>query len=310
MGKEKIFRTLDEQVDIFREKGLVINNVERAKEILFRENYFFISGYRHIFMKSAKERQFLPGTTFEELYAFFTFDRAVRNVLFKNILVIENNLKSIFSYHLSKQYGFKEKDYLKESNFINDYKRHRQVSDVLRKMKRQIAKNGAQHAATSHYISKYGYIPFWVVVKVLSFGIISELYSILKIEDQLAIAEYYDLDVDNFSIFLPILSNYRNLCAHEDIVYDQRTQREILDNKYHQKLNIPTMNDEYVYGKNDLFAVIIILKYLLRDEEFRGVVYEIDYEIALLDGKVDVIPTNKILNRMGFPNNWRDIIDL
>ena len=34
----KIFKTLDEQIEILKSKGLVINDVEKAKEILFREN--------------------------------------------------------------------------------------------------------------------------------------------------------------------------------------------------------------------------------------------------------------------------------
>ena len=38
---EKIFRTIDEQVDILKRKGLIIDNNEETREILFRENYFF-----------------------------------------------------------------------------------------------------------------------------------------------------------------------------------------------------------------------------------------------------------------------------
>ena len=33
----KIFRTLDEQVDIFKKRGLVVDDEERARQILFRE---------------------------------------------------------------------------------------------------------------------------------------------------------------------------------------------------------------------------------------------------------------------------------
>jgi abortive infection bacteriophage resistance protein len=306
----KVFRTLDEQIEILKSKGLTINDVDKTKEILLRENYFFISGYRLIFMRSAKEKTFIPGTTFEELYGFFTFDRGLRNIIFKNILVIENNIKSVISYQLSKQYGVKERDYLKISNYTQDTKRARQVSDIIGKMKRQIRANGKQHRATLHYLSNYGYIPLWILVKVLSFGIISELYSILKIEDQLEVAELYNLDVENLACFIAILANYRNLCAHEDILFDYRPQRVILDNKYHLGLNIPLMNNEYIYGKNDMFSLVIIFKHLLRDEEFRQLIYEIEYEINILDGKVSIIPLEKILDRIGFPINWKDIIDL
>ena len=135
--KIKEFKTLDEQVEILRNKGLVINDVDKAKALLLRENYFFISGYRHLFLKSNKERVFIKGTTFDELYAVFQFDRSFRNVLFKNLLIVENNLKSIISYRLSKKYGIKERDYLKPSNFSQDIKKVRQVNDVLNKIKRQ-----------------------------------------------------------------------------------------------------------------------------------------------------------------------------
>lgn len=310
MGQQKVFKTLEEQVQILKDKGLVINDVEEAKEILLRENYFFINGYRHVFMKSSKDKTFINGTTFNELYAFFTFDRSLRNIFFKNILVVENNVKSIFSYQLSKQYGIKEKEYLRESNFTKDITKARQVSDVLRKMKRQIRVNCAQHAATMHYMSNYGYIPLWILVKVLSFGLISELYSILKSEDQAAIADYFNLDADNFGIFVSLLSNYRNLCAHEDILFDHRSQRSILDNEYHRKLNIPMTDDEYIYGKNDLYSVIIMMKYMLRKDDFRRLINEVDYEISLLDGKISSISLDRILNAIGFPPNWRDIIDL
>lgn len=305
--RKKEFKTLEQQIEILKEKGLVINNVDKAEELLLRENYFFINGYRHIFLKSNKDRTFIKGTTFEELYALFQFDRSFRNILFKNLLIVENNLKSVLSYRLSRRYGFKEKEYLKPSNFSQDIKKVRQVNDVLNKIKRQIKLNGRQHSATLHYLSNYGYVPLWILVKLLSFGMINELYSILKPDDKLMIAEYYNLDVETLGIYLGLLSNYRNLCAHEDIVYDHRTQKEIPDCKYHRELGIPVMNDEYVYGKNDIFAVVIMIKSMLNESDFTDFINEVSYELCVLDGKVDVIPQSKILDRMGFPENWEEI---
>ena len=222
---KKDFKTLDEQLAILRAKGLIINNEEYAKDVLLMENYFFLNGYRYIFFKSSKEKKFIKGTTFEELYQMFLFDRSLRNILFKNLLIVENNIKSIISYQLSKKYGYKEKDYLNPSNFTTDNKEQRRVNDVLNKMRRQIRVNGSKHTATLHYINNYGYVPLWILVKVLSFGLINELYGILKPEDQLALSEYYNIDVENLEVYLALLSNYRNLCAHEDIVYDHRSQR-------------------------------------------------------------------------------------
>lgn len=303
----KTFKTIDEQINILKSKGLEIDDIDYAKDVLLRENYFFISGYRHLFLKSSKDRMFIPGSEFKEIYALFNFDRQIRNIFFKNILIVENNAKSIFSYQLSRKYGIKEKDYLNPSNFDRTSDKSRQVNDLLKKIKRQIRINGGQHSATMHYISNYGYVPFWVVVKVLSFGLISELYTVMKKEDQKEVAEVYDISSDCLMIYLQILANFRNLCAHEDILYDHRTQKMIEDTKYHVYLDIPRTDGEYIYGKDDLFALVLILKQLLREEDFTLLINELSYELDILDGKIHTIEMNKILDRMGFPTNFREI---
>ncbi len=303
----KIFKTLDEQINILQDKGMIIDDIETAKEVLLRENYFFINGYRMLFMKSNKDRSFVTGANFRELYGVFNFDRQVRNILFKNLLIFENNLKSIMSYHLSKAYGIKENDYLNPDNFNNSMEKKRQVNDLINKMKRQIHSNANNHTATAHYSTRYGYIPLWIAVKVLSFGIVSELYLILKPTDQKEVASFFNVDPYEFATYLPVLSNYRNLCAHEEILFDHHVQRPIKDTRFHQKLDIPILNNEYIYGKDDLFSLIIILKQLLRKDDFHNLIKELDYEINALNGKLESISIGKILDKMGFPTNYMEI---
>lgn len=307
---KKEFKTIEEQVEILKRKGLIIEDEEETKEILLRENYFFINGYRLLLMNSYSDKTFIKGSTFKELYALFLFDRSMRNIIFKYLLIIENQLKSITSYQLSKKYGYQEKDYLNPKNFTEDRSKIRRVKDLIEKMKRQVRINGTKHNATLHYIKNYGYVPMWVLVKVLSFGIVCELYSVLKKEDQIEIASVFNVSTEYLEDFLPILANYRNLCAHEDIMFDHKTEKVIPDTEYHEKLNIFKMDDEYIYGKNDIFAVIIMLKYLLRKDDFRIMLKEIDYEKELLDSRIDSIPIEKILDRMGIPKNYLDLLDL
>ena len=303
----KQFKSLDEQIEILKYKGLVINNVDYAKSVLLRENYFFISGYRHLFMKSSTDKVYKTGTRFEEVYSLFLFDRTLRNILFKNLLIIENNLKSISSYQLSKRYGYKEKDYLKEQNFDTNPEKKKQVNDLIKKMKKQIRSNSRENTATLHYVSNYGYIPLWILVKVLSFGIVSEMYSVLKVEDQKEIASIYGVNYQDLLVYLPILSNYRNLCAHEDILYENRTKKEIDDTVFHKLLNIEKVDGVYKYGKNDIFALIIIMKELLQKEEFKGMMLEIENAVSTLDYNLKVISVKDVVERMGFPNNWKEI---
>ena len=285
---DKQFKNLEEQIEILKYKGMTINDEEYAKKILLRENYFFISGYRYPFMRSNVDKHFLEGVTFEEMYSLFLFDRAIRNVFFKYLLVIENNLKSIFSYQLSKKYGYKEKYYLRAKNFTSDKSRQKQVNDLIKKMKRQIRINGSQHTATAHYMSNYGYVPLWILVKVLSFGIVGELFSII-----------------------PILSNYRNLCAHEDILYENRTQKKIKGTKFHELLGIEkNEDDEYKNGTNDLFALLIIMKRMLSYNEFKDMCLELEKRIENLEYNLHSIKIDKILNRMGFPSNYMELANI
>ena len=308
---DKQFKNLEEQIEILKYKGMTINDEDYAKRILLKENYFFISGYRYPFMRSVTDKHFLEGVTFEEMYSLFLFDRAIRNVFFKYLLVIENNLKSIISYQLSKKYGYKERTYLKTKNFTNDKSKQKQVNDLVRKMKRQIRVNGSKHTATAHYLSNYGYVPLWILVKVLSFGIVGELFSIMKYDDQTSICKVYDIPVDEFSTYLPILSNYRNLCAHEDILYENRTQKKINGTIYHQLLNIEKDEEgEYVKGTNDLFALLIIMKRMLSYDEFKDMCLELDKRIDNLNYNLHSIKIEKILDRMGFPSNYMEIANI
>ncbi len=304
----KTFKSLDEQIELLKQKGLVIDDIDYVKEVLLRENYFFISGYRHLFLRDDGSRKFINGTHFRELYGLFNFDRQLRNILFKNILIVENNLKSILSYVMSKNHGFKEQNYLNAENFSKDYNKTRQINDLIRKMKRQINVNGKQHTATSHYIKNYGYIPMWVVVKVLSFGIVSELFSVLQKEDQEEMSNIYNVSIPSLINYLPILANYRNLCAHEDLCFNNRTNKRIGPTKYHDILNIEKEDDEYIYGINDLFAIVIIMKQILKEEDFVLMMNEISYELDILDGKLETIGIDLILETMGFPENYKEIV--
>lgn len=307
---EKHFKTLDEQIEILKSKHIIVSNEEYAKGILLRENYFFLNGYRHLFMVSKNERVYKEGTTFEELYSLFLFDRAFRNILFKNLLIIENNFKSIISYQLSKKYGYRESDYLRNKNFTSRPDKQRQLNDLLKKMKRQIRVNGSQHAATQHYSYHYGYIPLWILVKVLSFGLVCELYTVLKEEDQKAIGKIYNLSVDTLELYLPLLSNYRNLCAHEDIVYEHKTQKVINNTIYHKILDIPKENGEYIYGKNDVFALLIMMKQLLDYDKFKSMAIEIENAINTLDYNIKTIKIDSVLDKMGFPKNWKELANI
>ena len=67
------------------------------------------------------------------------------------------------------------------------------------------------------------------------------------------------------------------------------------------------MDNEYIYGKNDLFALIIIINSFLKEEEVKSLVLELEAAISNLEYNLRSIPVAKVLDTMGFPENWSDI---
>ena len=100
--------------------------------------------------------------------------------------------------------------------------------------------------------------------------------------------------------FLPLISI-------KNILYENKTQKAINDTVYHQLLKIRKEDDEYVYGKNDVFALIIIMRQMLQNEDFKNMTIELENVIQTLNYNLHTISINSVLNRMGFPLNWMDI---
>ena len=48
----------------------------------------------------------------------------------------------------------------------------------------------------------------------------------------------------------------------------------------------------------------------LSKEDFKLLVYELGYEVDLLDNKLNSIEIDKVLDKIGFPTNWKNIVDL
>ena len=134
---------------------------------------------------------------------------------------------------------------------------------------------------------------------------------LIKPEDKIAIADIFNTSTYYLDDFLPILSNYRNLCAHEDILYENRTQKKIKGTKFHELLGIEKDEEgEYKNGTNDLFALLIIMKRMLSYDEFKDMCLELDKRIDNLEYNLHSIKIDKILERMGFPKNYMELANI
>lgn len=75
----------------------------------------------------------------------------------------------------------------------------------------------------------------------------------------------------------------------------------------HAKLNISQKGVQYVNGKNDLFSVVISLKYMLSDYWYKAFMMELKSLIDKYLKKHDSISEQELYEGMGFSENWKKI---
>lgn len=112
----KEFKTIDEQIELLKTRNIIFNDENKAKEILLNGNYYnIINGYKDLFLNPENKNLYKSGTTFEEIYALYEFDRQLRSLFLEYILKIENSMRALIAYYFSQEYG--NDNYLKLDNF-------------------------------------------------------------------------------------------------------------------------------------------------------------------------------------------------
>lgn len=81
----------------------------------------------------------------------------------------------------------------------------------------------------------------------------------------------------------------------------------IPDTLLHSKLRIPCKKGLYQNGKKDLFAVLIALRYLISDTEFKTFRKNMAFLIKDVLKKCPHLTEDQLLKEMGFPKNWAKI---
>lgn len=274
---EKPFKTYNEQIELLKNRGLKVSSNNIALKILKEENYYnVINGYKDLFLdKQSEKERYKEGSDFMEIVALYRFDREIRNLFLKEILKIENKLHSLISYTFSEKYG--NDNYLKFDNFEtleksgtkpqNIEKRAGHIHELIAEMQKDLAYSINKKEYVKHYMNKYGFIPLWVLINSITFGTLSKFYSLMKPQDQNAVAKNFGIFEDHLKQYINILSSIRNLCAHGERIYNLKLDKtkNMPNSEYHKTLKIPINknNMRYENGIKDLFAILIILKILL-----------------------------------------------
>ena len=161
----------------------------------------------------------------------------------------------------------------------------------------------------NHYIKKYGYIPLWVLIRIMTLGEVSKFYEFMKQKDQNAVAKKFGVKEKTLKTYLHNIAIVRNICAHDEKLYDLKLNNAIIKNKIHLYFNLELQDGKYSNGYKDLFSIIIILKILLKETEFKKFYNILISDLEELKENIKLIDFIQILTKMGFPLDYKKLLN-
>lgn len=304
----KTFFTYEQQLNkLQHEKGLIVPDITSATITLEKLSYYsLIGGYKQLF-KHTPSQKYKYGVTFDELVAFYYFDEELRSLFLKYILHVERHIKSLLSYYFCEKHGEQDTEYLNIHNYALTKRNYSNVSRLVNSMKKAIALP-SRYTYIAHHAHAYGNIPLWVAMNAFTFGQVSKMYQYITNDVQYKISQKFNnITERELHQFISVLSRCRNVCAHGERLFSFKINETIPDTLLHKKLNIPTINNHYACGKQDLFAVVIALRYLIDSDEFKQFKSALAKLIKTVLMQCPHLTEEQLLDNMGFPTNWDKI---
>lgn len=325
----KPFKSLNTQLKILRRRNVIINNGSKAKDILSRENYYcLINGYKRIFIDEAETKKrnddwYKNGTTFENIYCLYEFDRDLRNIVLKYILKSEQSIKAKVSYFFSLEHPKEPFSYFNINNYQHD--NYPQATSLISQLSNVAKKHSDENDLYSpfpHYFREHQELPLWVLITKMTFGETVALFynmpdSVKTIIIGTFIKEFHNHSsfplisptkqhVKDFNNLLNALNRFRNICAHEDRLFDYKavnSKGKFINVSY---FYYPSSVSRVYDGR--VFDLILILRFFLTKRDYMNLILVLGKRINKLSEELSQPTFNKILIEMGFPKNWDDIL--
>jgi abortive infection bacteriophage resistance protein len=294
--------------------------------ILERENYYaLINGYKDLFLIKnnnvpVEPEQYKSGATFDEIYALYCFDRELRNILLKELLKFESSIKSKVSYCFSEKH--KESNaYLNMLNYSRNPSKLKQILKLIAIISNEISRQSEKNKKNrnnpiQHYLDKHDGVPLWVLVKYLTLGNIQNFYECIDDVTQNIIAKDFAIcykrsynktihfTSDMLIEILKTATLFRNVCAHEERLYNFKLDKPSKSSNIASILNIPTSQ----LSSGNIFTMVSFLKLVLTKEDFSNFIKNLKKLFDKYSNKFPSANFNNILISMGFNVNWQQLL--
>lgn len=313
----KPYISIDKQIALLENRKIIIHNYKFAHHVLEYENYYcVINGYKSPFITSTNPDVYKMGTLFSEIVALYTFDRRLREIIFPDLLRIEHVIKSHIINIFSANHGNDHTSYLRPEAFNSEkFVNFKRVNSLIFDLIKLIDKESEKHEAIAHYYNTYGFVPLWVLAKVMTFGKINSFYGLMLMDEKTQIAMKFNLDPKTLKSLIDYLAKFRNKCAHGERIYssskDNFKPRPIPELPLHQKLSIPHNRKGYKYGTTDILALLIAMKPFMQSARFSHLISRIDFTLnKKLKRRINKQSFNYVINTMGLADDWIKLKDL
>lgn len=277
--------TFDEQVDIIRSKGFIVEDEDLCKKVFGRINYYRFSAYLLPFRKV--DKTYYSDVNFKQAYKIYEFDKKVRALILSAVEDIELYLRTQLAYYHSHKYG--ALGYLDKDNFNEWHKQER-----FKQLIKDAIENNSSTLVVQHHIEKYeGKFPLWVIIEYFSTGMLSYFFSDLLLQDKKVLAyEMYNAIPKQVDSWLRCFTDLRNRCAHYSRLY------------FWKFTALPTIPYGFDYSVTQrLFDQMLVLKFLHPDKKYWNTSFTLTLE-ALVEEYLEYIN----LDHIGFPQNWETVL--
>ena len=213
----KPFLNYEEQIkNLIERKGMVITDRKFATSKLEDISYFvLIDGYKNLFY-NPMTRKYREGTTLEDIVALYEFDEKLRALIFQYLCHFEQKMRSLISYHFCDTYSERQEDYLDAAHYDNSGATKKKIAGLIAILDREAKKN-TDHEYVVYQRKTYGNVPMWVIMKTLTFGQMSKMYSFLTTSMKTKISIHFEHVSEKELIqYMKVLTLYRNVCAHNE----------------------------------------------------------------------------------------------
>ncbi|HQV38934.1 MAG: Abi family protein [Flavobacteriales bacterium] len=286
--------TLDKQIDLLRERGMVISDEAKARTYLTNISYYRLSAYWYIFLELPQAaHKFKEGTEFHRVVDTYVFDRKLRMLLFDEIERIEISIKTRLIQEFCETKG--KNWYEDPALYTKPYHQQKFLECVDDEIKR------TSEVFIKHYRQKYNNgvrPPAWMVFQLVSFGQVSRLMKNLRSCPELkAVADHYGVDAQVLLSWMESLSFVRNTAAHHARLWNRRIPKApvLPNNPQHAWLKaVPGPGEE-----RKLYAVLAVVRYLLA-----RFIPSTSFSTKL--NKLLADHPEVLESYMGFTPNWRD----